>query len=271
MNLSPVYGRTAGLSPNDPRFQGRRYRQLVAGFNVYRVSSIAAESVPPPKVHTCYRGVPLACDASVLSVGASDVTLAVEKLHAKAIARAGRSVVMSPLHGMSFQVTPTSVDPRTGRASFSQFLTQRRGGVEQRNNARVEPENPIGVCLECFDRERSGLLHDISVVSLAVSFKETEFDGLRDGDMVKVHIPKLAPKGALSLHARGRIIRTGRGDGKIRDVVIQLLLNYEPDGHVERYVDFRRIATIRELAGTETRSGDQDATQPSLPDRKSVV
>lgn len=265
--MSPGYGRTAGLSPRDPRFQGRRYRQLVAAFNVYRVSPIAAESVPPPKVHTNYRGVPLACNASVLDVGQLDVTFAMEKLHARAIARTGRSVIMSPLHGMSFQVTPTGVDPEAGRASFSQFVTQRRGGAEQRINPRVEPDHAIDVCLECFDRERSGRLHDISVVSLAVSFNESEFGGMRDGDMVKVHIPELAPGGDLSLDTKGRIIRilpiAGR-DGQARDVVINLQIDHALYGRLERYVDVRRIAMIRELAGAEAPGDDEDATRPGL-------
>lgn len=267
MNLDPVYGHTVGLSRNDPQFQGRRYRQLVAAFNVYRVSPIAAESVPPPKIHTTYRGVPFSCNASVLAVSQSDVTFAVEKLPARAIARTGCSVIMSPLHGMSFRVTPTGVDPESGRASFSQFITQRRGGAEQRSNPRVEPENAIEVCLECFDRERSGRLHDISVVSLAVSFSETEFRGMRNGDMVKVHIPGLAPDGDLSLDARGRITRTKPvvgSTGNSRDVVIHLQINPELYGRLERYVDVRRIAMIRELAGPGSGAEDGDATRPGL-------
>lgn len=267
MNLSPGYGRTAGLSPNDPRFQGRRYRQLVAAFNVYRVSPIAAESVPPPKIHTTYRGVPLSCNASVLSVGKSDVTFGMEKLHARAIARTGQSVIMSPLHGMSFQVTPNGVDPDAGRASFSQFITQRRGGAEQRINPRVEPEFNINVCLECFDKERSGRLHDLSVVSVAVSFNEPEFEGMRNGDMVKVHIPKLAPGSGLSVDARGRIIRTmpvEGSEGKARDVVISLQIDPDLYCRLERYVDVRRIAMIRDLAGSETLGDHQDANQQGL-------
>lgn len=265
MNLSPGYGRTATLSRNDPQFQSRRYRQLVAAFNVYRVSPIAAESVPPPKIHITYRGVPLSCNLSVLDVGQSDVTFAVDKLHARAIARTGRSVIMSPLHGLSFRVTPTGVDPEAGRASFSQFITQRRGGAEQRNNPRVEPEKDIEVCLECFDRERSGRLHDISVASMAASFSETEFDGLRNGDMVKVHIPGLDSEGDLCLDARGRIIRTmpfGSGGGNRRDVVIDLGIDPELDGRIRRYVDIRRIDMIRELAGADSDAKRAMAAQP---------
>ena len=267
MKLSPGYGRTVRLSQNDPCFQGRRYRQLVAAFNVYRASPIAAESVPPPKIHITYRGVPLSCNLSVLDVGQSEVTFAVEKLHAKAIARAGRSVIMSPLHGLSFRVTPTGVDPEAGCACFSQFITQRRGGAEQRTNPRVKPEKAIEVCLECFDRERSGRLHDISVVSMAVSFRNTEFDGLRNGDMVKVHIPELASEGDLSLNARGRIIRTmpfASDDGNGREVVIDLRIDPELHGRLGRYVDVRRIAMIRELAGAdESDAEDEVATQPT--------
>ncbi len=267
MNLSPSYGRTAGLSPRDPRFQGRRYRQLVAAFNVYRVSPIAAESVPPPSIHTSYRGVPLSCNASVLSVGQTDVTFAMDKLQAKAIARTRSSVIMSPLHGMSFQVTANGVDPNAGRASFSQFITRRRGGAEQRINLRVEPENAIEVCLECFDRERSGRLHDISVVSLAVSFSESEFNGMRDGDMVKVHIPDLAPEGRLSLDAKGKIIRTmpiASGHGVARDVVIYLQIDSKLYDRLERYVEVRRVDMIRELAAGETSRDDEDANRPGL-------
>ena len=264
MNLSPGYGRTAGLSPSDPRFQGRRYRQLVAAFNVYRVSPIAAEAVPPPKIHTTFRGVPLACNASVVAVGQSDVTFSMDKLHARAIARTGRSVIMSPLHGMSFRVTPSGVDPDAGRASFSQFITKRRGGAEQRVNPRVEPENPIPVCLQCFDRERSGKLHDISVSSLAVSFSESEFDGMRDGDMVKVHIPKLTPGGRLAIYARGRILRNmaiASSDGDARDVVINLQINPEIYAQLERYVDIRRITMIRELANGALSIGERKAVR----------
>ncbi len=267
MNLSPGYGRTAGFSPNDPQFQGRRYRQLVAAFNVYRVSPIAAESVPPPKIHTTYRGVPLSCNASVLSVGQSDVTFGMDKLHARAIARTGRSVIMSPLHGMSFKVTPTGVDAEAGRASFAQFVTQRRGGAEQRINPRVEPEFNINVCLECFDKERSGRLHDLSVVSVAVSFDESEFEGIRNGDMVKVHIPKLAPGCGLSLDARGKIIRhmpVAGGEGKSRDVVISLQLYPDLYRRLERYVDVRRIAMVRELVGSEASGGERESAQPDL-------
>lgn len=272
MNLSPGYGRTAGLSPRDPRFQGRRYRQLVAAFNVYRVSPIAAESVPPPRINTSYRGVPLSCDVSVLSVGETDVTFAMDKLQAQAIARTRDSVIMSPLHGMSFRVTASGVDPNEGRASFSQFVTQRRGGAEQRTNLRIEPENAIEVCLECFDRERSGRLHDISVVSLAVSFRESEFDGMRDGDMVKVHIPDLRPEGRLSLDAKGKIIRTmpiASGHGEARDVVIYLQIDSSLHDRLERYVEMSRIEMIRELAAGEASRDDDDATRPGLLMRQS--
>jgi hypothetical protein len=267
VNLSPGYGRAAELSINDPRFKGRRYKQLVAAFNVYRVSPIAAESVAPPKIQTAYRGVPLACDASVLAVGESDVTFAIEKLHANAIARSGHSVIMSPLHGMSFQVTPTGVDLEAGRASFSQFITQRRGGAEQRINPRVEPENAIRVRLKCFDRERYGSLHDISVVSLAVSFSETEFKGMRNGDMLTVDIPRLAADGGLSLDAKGKIIRNtpvASSNGDSRDVVIHLQIDHDLYYRLERYVDIRRIATIRELAGAASGANDEDASKPGL-------
>jgi hypothetical protein len=266
VDLSPGYGRTARLSQDHPSFQGRRYRQLVAAFNVYRVSPIAAESVPPPKIQITYHGVPLSCNLSVLDVGQSDVTFAVEKLHARAIARTGYSVIMSPLHGLSFRVTPTGVDPEAGCASFCQFITQRRGGAEQRINPRVEPEKEIEVRLECFDRERSGRLHDISVASMAASFKESEFDGLRNGDMVKVHIPELASDGELSLDGRGRIIRTmpfAGDNGKSRGVVIDLRIDPGLHGRLQRYVDIRRIAMIRELAAGGSDADDELATQPS--------
>lgn len=271
MNLTPGYGRPAGISPNDPRFQGRRYRQLVAAFNVYRASPIAAESVPPPKIYTSYRGVPLTCSASVISVGKSDVTFAMEKLHAMAIARSGHSVIMSPLHGMSFTVTPVGVDADAGRASFAQFLSQRRGGAEQRINPRVEPEFNINVGLECFDGERSGRLHDLSVASVAVLFKESEFEGMRNGDMVKVHIPKLAPGSGLSIDARGKIIRnmpaTG-SEGKTRDVVISLQVYPELRRRLERYVDVRRITMIRDLAGSQISEDEKFHAQPAIPLRR---
>ena len=254
MNLSPGYEYIPRLTQNDPRFHGRRYRQLVAAFNVYRVSPIAAESVPPPKIHTTYRGVPLSCNLSVLEVGQWEVKFAVDKLLARAIARLGPCVIMSPLHGLSFRVTPTGVDTESGCATFSQFITQRRGGLEQRTNPRVEPEKDVEVCLECFDRRRSGRLHDISVASMAASFRETEFHGLRNGAIVKVHIAGLAPGGDLSLDATGRIIRTmpfGTGGGDSRDVVIDLRVDPEHD-QLQRYVDVRRIDMIRELAGADS-------------------
>lgn len=267
MNLSPAYGRTASLSPSDPRFQGRRYRQLVAGFNVYRVSPIAAESVPPPRLFTAYRGVPLACSASVLSVGQDDVTFAVDRLHAKAIARTGNSVIMSPLHGMSFRATSTGVDAEQGRASFAHFITHRRSATEQRSNLRIEPEFSINVNLGCFDKERHGRLHDLSVVSLAVSMSEDEYDGMRDGDMVKVRIPKLAPGNTLSLDAKGRILRStavATAQGKARDVVISLQLEPQLHDCLERYVEIRRIAMIRELVSSDVSGRDDDATRPGL-------
>ncbi len=275
MNFSPGHGRTAQLSVNDPRFQGRRYRQLVAAFNVYRVSPIAAESVAPPKIHTAYRGVPLSCNASVLAVGESDVTFAMEKLHARAIARSGRSVIMSPLHGLSFRVTPTGVDPEAGHASFSQFITQRRGGAEQRINTRVEPENNINVRLKCFDRERYASLHDISVVSLSVSVSESEFKGMRNGDMLKVNIPRLAADGGLSLDAKGKIIRNtpiASSNGDTRDVVIHLQIDQDLYYRLERYVDIRRIAMIRELAGAASGANHEDASKLGLaPGRPSAI
>lgn len=264
MNLSVGYGHTLEPTQNDPRFHGRRYRQLVAAFNVYRVSPIAAESVPPPKIHISYRGVPLSCNLGVLDVGQSDVTFAVDRLHARAIARSDHSIIMSPLHGLSFRVTPTGVDPEAGYVSFSRFVTQRRGGLEQRSNPRVEPEKDIEVFLECFDRERSGKLHDISVASMVASFKDAEFDGLGNGDMVKVHIAGLAPDGDLSLDTRGRIIRTmpfGTRGGNGRDVVIDLRVDSGHHSRLQRYVDVRRIDMIRDLAGAESDAEVQMAAQ----------
>lgn len=85
---------------------------------------------------------------------------------------------------------------------------------------------------------------------------------MRDGDTVTVHIPRLIPGGALSLDAKGKIIRTepvSREESKARDVVISLQIEGQLQSRLERFVDVRRVAMIRELAGS-----DGDATRLRL-------
>ena len=48
-----------------------RYRQLMAGFRVYVTTGIAAESLPKPRIYTCFRGVPVASDAPVVAADPS--------------------------------------------------------------------------------------------------------------------------------------------------------------------------------------------------------
>ncbi len=201
-------------------------------------------------------------------MGQQDVTFALQRLQARAIERTRNSVIMSPLHGMSFKVVATGVDPDEGRASFSQFITQRRGATENRSNLRVEPENSIEVRLKCFDRERSGWLHDLSVVSLAVSLDEPELDGTRQGDMLSVHIPELAPFCGMSVEAKGKIIRTTPAAGRdvqSRGVVIYLHIDQQGlYDRLERYIALRRVSLIRDLANSRLASDEEDAKPREL-------
>lgn len=258
--MLPVNRKTDGNltiepSDDDPRFRGKRYRQLVAAFNVYRASQTVAESISPPRIHTSFRGVPFSCDAKVLAVGQRDVTFSIEPLQAKAVERTRTSVVMSPLHGMTFMVTATGVDCENGRASFAQFVSQRRGGAEKRTNLRVEPERSIDVKMRCMDREVTGSLLDVSVVSLAVSFADKDVDCFQEGAPVEVVIPELSPEFNAPVEAEGRIIRTmplTDQDSSECGVVIYLRVDHKLFDRLERYVAMRQVSIIRELTGIES-------------------
>lgn len=242
------------LPDDDPRFRGKRYRQLVAAFNVYRASQTVAESISPPRIHTSFRGVPFSCDAKVLAVGQRDVTFSIEPLQAKAVERTRTSVVMSPLHGMTFMVTATGVDCENSRASFAQFVSQGRGSAEKRHNLRVEPERSIGVTTRFMGQEVTGSLLDVSVVSLAVSFADKDVEGFREGTPVEVVIPELAPEFEAPVEAEGRIIRTmplTDQDSSECGVVIYLRVDHKLFDRLERYVAVRRVSIIRELTGSE--------------------
>lgn len=240
---------------NDPRFRGKRYRQLVAAFNVYRTSQTVAESISPPRILTSFRGVPFACNAKVLAVGQKDVTFSIEPLQARAVEKTGTSVIMSPLHAMTFRVMATGVDCEHGRVSFAQFLTQRRGGADKRLNLRVEPEQSIEVKMRFQGQEVSGSLLDVSVVSLAVSFSNKDVENFDEGAPVELLIPELAPEFGVPMEAEGRIIRrmplTDR-DTHECGVVIYLRIDHKLFDHLERYVAVRRVAIIRELTGVDT-------------------
>ena len=248
----------AEQSARDPRFRGKRYRQLVAAFNVYRSSYILAESVPLPRIHTAFRGVPFACDAAVLEVGHRDVTFSIARLQAKVVERTGTSLIMSPIHGMTFKVMATAVDTEQGRASFAQFVTQRHGATEQRTNLRIEPEQSIYVRMRCLGRELEGSLLDFSVVSMSVSFPEAETKDIADGTPVEVFIPELPPESGLTLEAEGTIIRTIplAGDNSENcGVVVYLRVDHHLHDRLERYVAIRRISIIRELRNADSPPG----------------
>ena len=246
---------------DDSRFRGKRYRQMVAAFNVYRASQTIAESISPPRIHTSFRGVPFACNAKVLAVGQKDVTFSIETLQAKAVERTGTSVIMSPLHAMTFKVIATGVDSEQGRASFAQFLTQRRGGAEKRSNLRVEPEKSIEVTMRCQGKEVIGNLIDVSVVSLAVSLPDEDAQSFDEGAPVEIHITELDPQFGAPIEAEGRIIRRmplTDQDTRECGVVVYLRIDHKLFDRLERYVAIRRVAIIRELAGVETAEGDPE-------------
>ncbi len=258
-NSTTVATQSAEQSANDPRFRGRRYRQLLAAFNVYRSSYILAESVALPKCHTAFHGVPFACNATVLEVGHRDVTFSIGRLQAKVVERTGISLIMSPLHGVTFKVMATAVDAKRGRASFGQFLTQRRDAAEKRTNLRIEPEQSIFVRMRCLGRELEGSLLDVSVVSMAVSFPGVEIENIDEGTPVEIFIPELPPESGLSLQAEGTIIRTiplADGDPENCGVVVYLRIGHDLYDHLERYVTIRRISIIRELSNADSPPGE---------------
>lgn len=255
--MNPETGSSAlpPQSSDDPRFRGKRYRQLVAAFNVYRASQTVAESIAPPRIYTPFRGVPFTCNAKVLAVGQKDVTFSIEPLQARAVERTGTSIIMSPLHAMTFRVMSTGVDHEHGRASFAQFLAQRRGGSDKRSNLRVEPERSIEVKMRCFGKEVTGSLLDVSVVSLAVSFSNEDIEKLEEGAPVEVFIPEFAPEFGASVEAEGRIIRRiplTDQDTHQCGVVIYLRIDHKLFDRLERYVAVRRVAIIRELTGVDS-------------------
>lgn len=255
MNSETGSSESSQQSSDDPRFRGKRYRQLVAAFNVYRASQTVAESVSPPRIFTLFRGVPFSCDARVLAVGQKDVTFSIEPLQARAVERTGTSIIMSPLHSTTFKVIATGVDHENGRASFGQFIPQRRGGMENRSNLRVEPEESLPVKMRCLGKELTGSLLDISVVSLAISFPIEEVEHIDDGTPVEVVIPELSKKFGAPVETDGRIIRhlpmTDR-DAHECGVVIYLRIDQELYDRLQQYVSVRRTEIIRELTGFDS-------------------
>jgi hypothetical protein len=251
----------AETSADDPRFRGKRYRQLVAAFNDYRSPHVLEESTPLPSIHTAFRGVPFTCSADVLEVGNGKVTFSIDKLQAKVVERTGTSLIMSPLHGMTFKVVATHVDADQGRVSFAQFLDQQRGSAEQRSHLRVEPEQSIYVKMRCLGKEVAGSLLDVSVVSLAASFPETDLENIDEGTPVDIFIPELPPEIDMSLKAEGEIIRTvplADKDSQSRGVVVTLRIHHELYDRLNRYVELRRVAIIRELSDDDSPSGAVD-------------
>jgi hypothetical protein len=248
----------AQASADDPRFRGKRYRQLVAAFNDYRSPHNLEESAPLPSIHTAFRGVPFSCSADVLEVGQEKVTFSMDRFQAKVVARTGTSLIVSPLHGMTFKVIATDIDVDQGRVSFAQFLDQQRGGAEQRSHLRVEPEQSIYVKMRFLDKEVAGSLLDVSVVSLAVSFPEAELESIDEGTPVDIFIPELPPEVDMSFKAEGEITRTmplTDKDSQSRGVVVSLRIGHELYDRLKRYVELRRVAITRELSDDDPPSG----------------
>jgi hypothetical protein len=248
----------AEASADDPRFRGERYRQLVAAFDDYRSSSTLEEPAPLPSIHTAFRGVPFTCSAEVLEVGDGVVTFSMERFQAKVVERTGTSLIMSPLHEMTFMVVATEVDADRGRVSFAQFLDQQRKGAEQRSHLRVEPEHSIYVKMRYLGKEMAGSLLDVSVVSLAASFPETELENIDDDTPVSIVIPELPPEVGMSFEAEGKVIRTMSltdKDSQSRGVVVNLRIDDELYDRLNRYVELRRAAIMRELDDDDSPSG----------------
>ena len=248
----------AEASADDPRFRGKQYDQLVAAFNDYRSTQTSEESAPRPRIHTAYRGVPFTCSADVLEVGHGKVTFSMDRLQAKVVERTGTSLIMSPLHGMTFKVIATDVDVDQGRVSFAQFLDQQREGAEQRSHLRVEPEQSIYVKMCFLGKEVAGSLLDVSVISLAASFPEAELENIDDDTPVDIFIPELPPEVGMSFKAEGTVIRSmplAEKDSKCRGVVVNLRIDHELSDRLNRYVALRSDAVVRELSDDDSPSG----------------
>ena len=235
---------------DDSPFRGRKYRQQLAGFNVYRTPFFISENIAHPRINTNFRGVPISSDATVVDVGTGDVTFALEPTQLNVVSRAECSLIESPIHGVTFRAYPTLVDAQNCRVTFAQFHRHHGLGAELRTNLRVELDAAIQVLL-CFEgNEVSGSLVDVSVASLAVYIVDGTVNALQEGNQVEIRIPDLPGETEAGLKATGKVIRTmpvvDEQPGACR-LVIYLSANESLHGLLNAYVETRRDEILAEI------------------------
>ena len=239
-------------SPTERKFRGKRYRQMLAGFNVYRTPGLVPDAIALPTLHTTYRGVPFSSESQVANVTGAEVTFEIGGPHLQVVRRSEMSLIASPVHGMTFCAQVKGYDIDDGWATFMQFAERRRGGgAEQRSNLRVEPDEPIEVNVSCLGQTYTGSLVDVSVVSIAIYLPDIPPDRLAEGIPVEVVVPVLGDSSP-SLQASGEILRAMPvigDDAQGSRVVVYLRVNQALYDRLKDYVDQRRSQILKELAG----------------------
>lgn len=226
----------------------REYTEMLAGFRVYLLPSGAADALPAPRAYTCYRGVPVACEAKVVDADNAQVTFKVNRYQCNALTRTEFALIKSPLHGMTFRAYLNRVDTDSELASFDLF--ERHGeGAERRGNVRFQPLEDNDITMQFGRTKVVGQLLDVSVSAIAVFINDADPALLQEGETANLQLT-VAGAGAFSLKAKGtvqRVLAWAGDDPNDFRVVLQLDLNDKDQETIAGYVADQQMQVLQAM------------------------
>ncbi len=147
----------------------RRYRTMIAGFNVYRLGGVVSGAVAPPRIHTVVHGMMTESEAEVVATGDYGVLFRTNPRLLVALSHTGMAFVQSPLHGMVFRARVLDVREKQSCVALTEFELVPE--IEERRSlTRVAPMQPVVVRLYSPDFDLRGRVADVSVGALAANF-----------------------------------------------------------------------------------------------------
>ena len=235
--------------------RSRRYRQLLAGFHVYLTPGEVGESLPTPRIYTCFRGVPVASEAKVVDADENLVTFKVNRYQANALAETEFALLKSPLHGSTFRAYPSAIDREACLAGFTHFV-RHEAGAEQRVNVRLEPAEPIAVQMRVRRKRVQGALLDLSVVAAAVFVRDADPALLQEGTKgsIQLEIPERPGHEAFSIDCKGdisRILAWAGDDPNDFRVVFRLVAKDQLLTRISEYILEQQTAILMAMSAGE--------------------
>ena len=210
----------------------------------------SAPRKPPfrPRAYTGYRGLPVACEATVVYADTGQVTFKVNRYQWDVLSRSEFALIRSPLLGMTFRAYLNRVNVDSQLASFTLFEC-RGEGAERRGNVRLQPLEDNTVTKRLGQTSVVGQLLDISASAIAAFVTDADPAVLQAGKPTRL---KLSARGAgtFSLEANGHIHRVlawaGDHPNDFR-IVFKLELEAKDRAAIEHYVAEQQMRVLREM------------------------